>query len=84
MELRRIKSTEGFLECNLFLCIPHAAAIWLRINGNPAWKKEGGWMDGWMGWLVGWLVLAKKAKKEIEKYGKDMARTFFTFSFNPL
>lgn len=25
-----------------------------------------GWMDGW----VGWLVLAKKAKKEIEKYGR--------------
>lgn len=43
-------------------------------------RKADGWMDGW----VGWLVLAKKAKKEIEKYGKDMARTFFTFSFNPL
>lgn len=26
--------------------------------------------DGWMGGWVGWLVLAKKAKKEIEKYGR--------------
>lgn len=31
-------------------------------------RKADGWMDGWM-W-VGWLVLAKKAKKEIEKYGR--------------
>lgn len=73
VELWRIKRTEGFLECNLFLCIP---PIWLRINGNPAWKKEGGWMDGWMD--------GKESQEGDWKIWLDMARTFFTFNFNPL